>query len=120
MVQIKPSEEQHIKAVYAFAAEQLRSGVYPRDVQLMLIEKGLDHESARTVVSNLTRLRSEAIRKEAYKNMGYGALWCIGGIVVTLGTYSAASGGGRFMVAWGAILFGGIQFFRGLFQLSER
>ena len=119
MIQISPSEEQHIKAVYAFADAQIRNGAYPREVQSMLVEKGLDHESARTVVSNLTRLRSEAIRKEANKNMGYGALWCIGGIVVTVGTYSAASGDGRFMIAWGAILFGGIQFFRGLSQLSE-
>jgi hypothetical protein len=28
------------------------------------------------------------------KNMLYGALWCIGGIVVTVVTYSAASSGG--------------------------
>lgn len=51
------------------------------------------------------------------KDMLVGALWCIGGIVVTALTYSAASeGGGTYVVAWGAILFGGIQFLRGLFR----
>lgn len=53
------------------------------------------------------------------KNMLVGALWCIGGIVVTAATYSAASsssGGGTYVVAWGAILFGGLQFLKGLFQ----
>jgi hypothetical protein len=44
----------------------------------------------------------------------YGGLWCVGGIIVTAVTYSAASGGGSYVVAWGAILFGAIQFFRGL------
>jgi len=50
--------------------------------------------------------------------MIFGALWCFGGIAVTAMTYkaSANAGGGRFVLAWGAILFGGIQFFRGLFQ----
>lgn len=51
------------------------------------------------------------------KNMLCGALWCIGGIVVTAATYSVASEtGGRYIVAWGAILFGGLQFLQGLFQ----
>jgi hypothetical protein len=47
-----------------------------------------------------------------------GMLWCIGGIVVTAMTFSlaASSGGGIFIIAWGAILFGGLQFLQGLFQ----
>ncbi len=54
----------------------------------------------------------------AQKNMLYGALWCIGGIVVTSVTYSDAvtNGGGTYIVTWGAILFGGLQFLKGLFQ----
>ncbi len=47
--------------------------------------------------------------------MVFGALWCIGGIVVTVVTYSAAASGGTYVVAWGAIVFGAIQFFRGLY-----
>jgi hypothetical protein len=56
----------------------------------------------------------------AKRNMVVGGLWCVGGIVVTAATYSSASsGGGRYMVAWGAIIFGAIQFFRGVFQLNR-
>jgi hypothetical protein len=44
----------------------------------------------------------------------HGALWCIGGILLTVGSYSAASGGGTYVIAWGAILFGALQFFKGL------
>ena len=38
--------------------------------------------------------------------MKYGALWCVGGIVGT----AALIG----FIFWGAILFGGIQFFKGV------
>ena len=47
-----------------------------------------------------------AKKKQAENDMLYGALWCIGGIIAT-----AAHIG---FIFWGAILFGGIQFFRGL------
>ena len=48
-----------------------------------------------------------------------GAIWCILGIVITAGTYSAASDtGGTYLVCWGAVVFGGLQFLRGLFRLA--
>jgi hypothetical protein len=47
----------------------------------------------------------------------FGAIWCVGGIAVTALTYQMASGGGTFFVAWGAVLFGGIQCLKGLGQL---
>jgi hypothetical protein len=55
-------------------------------------------------------------RAMANRNMLVGGLWCVGGILVTGYTLAASSGpgGGTYVVAWGAILFGGIQFFRGL------
>ena len=55
------------------------------------------------------------------RNMAIGGVICLIGILVTVGTYSAAAssrGGGHYVVAWGAILFGGIQFLKGLIQLG--
>lgn len=59
-----------------------------------------------TTNSIYTRYDDGARRKKANSDMLYGALWCVGGIVAT-----AANIG---FIFWGAILFGGIQFFRGL------
>jgi hypothetical protein len=56
----------------------------------------------------------DALRAAAERDMRVGGLWCLGGIVVTAVTYSAASGGGSYVIAWGAIVFGGIQFIRGV------
>jgi hypothetical protein len=57
-----------------------------------------------------------AYRKVGVRNMLFGALWCVGGTVVTAVTYQSASPGGHYIIAWGAVLFGAIQFLRGLFQ----
>jgi hypothetical protein len=110
------SEKETAEAVYAFAAEKMKGGASGPQVQAMLIQSGLDRDSAAVVVANLTRMRCEAVRAAGKKNMASGALWCIGGIVITVATYDAASPGGRYVIAWGAIVFGAIQFFRGLIQ----
>jgi hypothetical protein len=49
-------------------------------------------------------------------------LWLFGGIAVTVGTYIAAEerGGGYYVVAWGAMLCGGLQFLRGLFAAGRK
>jgi hypothetical protein len=46
-------------------------------------------------------------------HMVSGFLWAAGGTAVTLATYEAASGGGAYVVAWGAIVFGAFDFLRG-------
>lgn len=119
-----PTEEQIVQAIYALASEQIKSGSSEQEVQSMLVGKGLDQKSAATVIYNLTqaRIRAEAIHEVGRKSIFYGALWFIGGIVVTVVTYITAisgSGGGTYFVTWGAVLYGAIQFIRGLMQLRE-
>jgi hypothetical protein len=51
------------------------------------------------------------------RRMVYGVLWTVGGTVVTVGTLLSAasrSGGGTYFIAWGAIIFGIVDFIRGL------
>lgn len=52
-------------------------------------------------------------KKEASKDVLYGGLWLAGGVIVTLISVSNGNGG---IIAYGAIIFGGIQFFRGLIK----
>lgn len=48
-----------------------------------------------------------------------GGLIMLAGIVVTVVSMGAAQGGGTYIVAWGAILFGGIQLVRGLMAAGD-
>lgn len=105
--------------VYHFAIEQMRAGVAPAEVEQSLVRRGLSAEAAATVVGDLKRVRGQAAREAGRKNMRYGAMWCAGGVVVTVLTFQAAAGGGQFVIAWGAILFGAIQFFRGMSQSAS-
>ncbi|MFY1048309.1 hypothetical protein [Chryseobacterium sp. GP-SGM7] len=52
-------------------------------------------------------------QKHANKDVLYGGLWFVGGLVVTLVSVSSGKGG---FIAYGAVIFGGIQFFRGLMK----
>ena len=63
-------------------------------------------------------MRDDIEKREeiANKNMLYGALWCIGGLLVTGITYAVASEGGSYFITWGAVFFGALQFLKGLYQ----
>jgi len=68
-----------------------------------------------------TRVKAvvEVTRKVALHNVTQGAAYCIGGLIATgLGLAISSHVGGFFMVFWGAVIFGAIQFFKGLGQLA--
>ncbi|MBV4360513.1 hypothetical protein [Pinibacter aurantiacus] len=71
-----------------------------------LISTGVDELEATTAVEDLHGQIIAAKKKHAEKDMLYGALWCVGGTVATLANIG--------FIFWGAIVFGGIQFFRGV------
>ena len=63
-----------------------------------------------------------ALRAAAIKNMGIGGLFFVGGSAVTVFSYEAATEnphGGSYVMAWGAILFGGIQLVKGIIQFTK-
>ncbi len=117
MEQQEKEAQEFVDKVYSFAAnlmfEQEKSAT---ETKRILVEEGLREEDAEVVVTNLQNQLQQAKSEAGNKNMLYGALWCIGGLVVTALTYSAASNGGTYVVAWGAVLFGAIQFFKGVWQ----
>ena len=116
------SEEELVQSIYNYAAQELMNGVPAEKVEQRLIEQGLPAEAASTVVQNLLDARSTAYKQAGRRNMLIGGLVAVIGLVVTIWSYSAAAGagGGKYVVAWGAIVFGAIQFFRGVSQASQQ
>ena len=114
---INETEQQElIDYIYGLAAGYMQEGISDKEIVTKLEIEGLDTESAQAVVQNLAAMRKKEIKQRANKNMGFGALWLIGGTIVTAVTYSAASGGGTYVVTYGAIVVGAIQFLQGLIQ----
>ncbi|MBI5479428.1 MAG: hypothetical protein HY906_11255 [Deltaproteobacteria bacterium] len=106
-------------------ATLLAQGQSQEKVARILVEQGWEDETARKFVQGvaaaLEDYRSspagrQALASKYLKHVGFGALWFIGGGLFTAITYgSASSGGGTYVVAYGAIIAGAIEFFWGLF-----
>ena len=112
MEAIQATQEEALGAVYKHAAYMLysekRTG---EDVIENLKERGLNPEVAEAVVLNLQGELAKAKKAQAQKDMLYGGLWLAGGTIATLANIG--------FIFWGAILFGGVQFFKGLINSMD-
>lgn len=91
---------------YDYATNMLMyGGKNAMEVKTGLLERGVDEQTADSVIAEVEVLIRTARKKKSQKNMLYGALWCIGGIALTVAHVG--------LIFWGAIIFGGLQFFRG-------
>jgi len=110
-------EKDVVQQVYNYAINLIvnEKKTYNETIAI-LMSTGLDGETANFVVSNIQNRIKEEREEIANKNMLYGALWCIGGLLVTGVSYAVAIEGGSYFITWGAVVFGGWQFLKGLYQ----
>jgi hypothetical protein len=106
----------------ALAISLLSRGLSPHQVRSQLIEQGVSQAETDRVVDSLVP-ESKSKRQSSgvgsgVTNMLVGGIICFIGLAVTIGSYVAAEPGGVFLLAYGPIIFGGIQFFRGCIQLA--
>ena len=109
----EPTGEEAIQALALHVAGRIKAGLDQEVIVAELIATGLDRESATHLVREVSFAHSAAHRKareRGQSNMTKGALWFIGGSVVTLITLAD---GGYFVMAYGAIIGGAIQFLLG-------
>jgi hypothetical protein len=114
------SQEDPLGAAFQRAAALINQAKSRAQIETELKSTGLDQDSVSSVVNRVFQLRKKAHRDVAGRNIMFGALWCVGGTLFTVLSYQMASehpGGGTYFIAWGAILFGGIQLLKGLGQL---
>jgi hypothetical protein len=78
-------------------------------------------EKLTATMEDLAAAQSAGLKDAGRRNMAIGGLICVVGLLITIATYSAAAsgGGGRYVIAWGAVVAGGIQFFRGVRQSNS-
>jgi hypothetical protein len=98
--------------VYNFAADLLvNRGNSTEQVKKALIDKGVEKERANTIVNELEDQIAEAKKSSAKKDILYGSLWCVGGLILTIFDTG--------FIFWGAIVFGGIQLIKGLINSNS-
>ncbi len=111
--QVKNKTDEELIVVFVRAYDY--QAEYVKAVEEELIKRNIPMEPLRERkheagirFSNIEKHSKEEGIESAQKDMLYGALWCIGGIVATVADFG--------YIFWGAIVFGGIQFFKGLFS----
>ena len=105
-------QQQAVTELYNYAAElMVHQGKSLEEAKNALMEKGLGENAAYTIVTNLEDEIHKAKKERATKDMIYGALWCVGGTIATVANIG--------FIFWGAILFGGIQFIKGVVSYAS-
>jgi hypothetical protein len=109
-------------------ARELMSGTMPERIVEGLVKKGWQQDQARDFVFGVRHMIPVGdpsaqqqhiidLQSRHARHMLFGLVWCLGGAVVTYYTYQQAAAnpmGGKYVVAWGAIVFGFFQFVSGL------
>jgi hypothetical protein len=122
---VMAEQQGSFQEVFQAVVSDLAQGKKKTDVVRALAEEGWPDEEAIQLVDYAGKAFSEykdspegrrVLAHRYSRHMLYGLLWTIGGTLVTAITYGSAvsgSGSGHYLIAWGAILFGIIDFFRG-------
>ena len=98
--------------VHNHAIKMIDAGVSRKTIVSKLVSKhNLSQDDAIELHSTLKNEYFQALKEQADKDVLYGALWCVGGIIATVANIG--------FIFWGAILFGGYQLIKGLVNQSK-
>ncbi len=111
------------RQIYFFAADLMKKGHADADViaSLMKAHK-LDRKNATLVVEHLHTARKDAKRKKAVRDILMGLGLFVIGLLITFTAYATVTGtpgNGTYLISLGAILIGGVMFFRGLTSIAR-
>jgi hypothetical protein len=107
--------KQELSGLFQYAVMELSSNKSHQAVEKLLVSRGASLETAKTIVKDAQYAVKKARREKYKKRLTRGLIWTILGVLVTCGTYAFASElGGKFVLFYGAIIFGFIDFIIGL------
>ena len=110
-METEKSTQQASDQLYRYATHLLtEQDKTPTQVKKTLIAQGVDEQLAADIVKTIEGQVEQSRKTRAKRDMIFGGLWCVGGTVFTFADIG--------YIFWGAIVFGLIQFIRGVSNLS--
>jgi hypothetical protein len=106
----------------AIAKTARAKGASYGEIEVELTKIGFEEELIKEIMLEVEGRTPQAIADRNALSMRHGLYWLTGGILVTVVTYSIAASsqnGGSYLLAWGPILAGGIQFIRALLNSKK-
>lgn len=83
------------------------------EVKQIMMQRGRTEREAENMANRALGDIREAIQAAKDKDKLYGGITLIIGLLITTLSYQFAEPGGKFLLAWGAVIYGGIRFARG-------
>lgn len=108
--------QQSLVPLIHMAVEDMASGRPKREIFERLKQAGCSDELTQEVFQKARKLKRSTFRREGQLAMIAGGSMFMVGLVITVGTMAVASGGGIYIVAYGAVLSGGGIFLKGFWQ----
>lgn len=108
--------QQDLSGLYRLAAQELSRNQSPKTVAQKLTEQGVSAATANQIVGETQKVIKKALAERNKKRMTRGLIWMVIGIVLTCGgmAFASSRGGGSYILFWGAIGYGLIDFIAGL------
>lgn len=108
-------KKQEMAGYFEYAVMELANKKPYKSVEKSLIGRGASLEVAKAVVKEADDAVCKARREGYKKRMKRGFLWTVVGIILTCGTFMFADSlGGKYVLFYGAIIYGFIDFVIGL------
>ena len=101
------------QAVWTYALDEKAAGATDNAIRKGLASYGLDEEHATLITDALENTAKNRLASHK-ANMVRGGITCGAGFLITYWTMTAAQGGGTYVVAWGAIVFGAYRFLKSM------
>ncbi len=130
MSAVQPSTEQEaMDGLASYVSHELDAGRPQKEIVNDIVVRGVNRKTAEHLVRSLAaslKLTTQtpegraALAAQYRRQMRSGSVWAVGGTVVTLGSYLLAEGGGgKYVIAWGAIVYGLWTYARGYFGWTK-
>lgn len=101
-------------------AQRIAQGASDKQIRKDLVKQGMSEQDAIDTIAHVRQAIEDykrtpegksAMRGRYIRHIIFGLLWFVGGTIVTVATYSS---GGTYVIAWGAIIIGGLQSLYGI------
>lgn len=103
--------------LYLEATKAIASGKKAAAVFQNFIQRGVHPQFAQSIVEKASKTKKAAFRQGGVKLLLTGLAMLVLGIIITGVSYSAAANGGIYFVAFGPVIFGVANMFRGLVRI---
>ena len=110
------------KTIVAKALAARAKGASFGELETGLVNQGVGVELVKEIMLEVRGQPPEGVAARNHRELRHGLYWLVGGILVTVITYSSASsspGGGTYVIASGPMIVGGYRFIKALINISQ-